>query len=391
MYPASNGDAFLLRSTGAEKTAILIDGGFGKTFHEFIKPDLSDLVRSGYSLDLVIASHIDEDHVVGLLEFFKFNGNSATPALIPVGTVWHNSVRGLSAPATVTDKGDLSILTTAAGSGYPATSGASGIKEVSAAQGSSLAALLLAGQYHWNDGDGCSCIVTDVAAASRNFGAARVDLLGPQRVRLTELESWWKSQLRKKGFSGKIGAGKFFDDAFEFLSARADLLTRMAPRIKEISSSTAPVELADSYSPDKSITNASSISVSITMDEKSILFLGDSLAEDLVDVLKRRAVPGEKLWFDAVKISHHGSVHNTSPELLALIDSDTYFISGNGDKHHHPDFPVLKAIVDRAASFERSLYFNYSTPASRQLQNYRSEAGAGFKVHEGSTDWLTLL
>lgn len=390
MYPAKNGDAFMVTMSGSDRTAILIDGGFSETFQNHIRPDLESLAQSGHLLDLVIATHIDADHVGGLLEFLKLNGNASTPSTIGVRNVWHNSVRGISAPVDVVSPHDLPILEAVAQRGYPPLQSSSSIQQISAAQGSSLAALLLAGEYGWNEGAGRTTISTEALTDIRNIGAASVQLLSPSSARLAALESWWKSELRKKGFASQLGSGQYFDDAFEFMSARSDLQQKMAPAIKEISGAARSLLLSEVYVPDKSVTNASSISVLIKVGGKSLLFLGDCLAEDLVEQVARRAVRGERVWFDLIKLSHHGSVHNTSPELLALIDSDTYLISSNGDKHGHPDFPVLKAIVDRPAQFTRTLHFNYSTPASRALKQYASESGAGFTVQEHSTDWITF-
>ena len=96
MYPARNGDAFLIRENTTKPTAILIDGGYASTFQACIFPDLTHLAQLGYSLGLVVATHIDADHVAGLLAFFKLNGNSQAPKIIQVGDVWHNSLRSLA-------------------------------------------------------------------------------------------------------------------------------------------------------------------------------------------------------------------------------------------------------------------------------------------------------
>ena len=52
MYPAKNGDAFLVDAGG---TYILIDAGFARTYQAFIATDLAQLVVDGSRLDLVFA------------------------------------------------------------------------------------------------------------------------------------------------------------------------------------------------------------------------------------------------------------------------------------------------------------------------------------------------
>lgn len=144
-------------------------------------------------------------------------------------------------------------------------------------------------------------------------------------------------------------------------------------------------DLAAAYFSDNSITNGSSISFILEIEGLRLLFLGDSWAEDIVAALS----PKGMTIFDSVKISHHGSARNTSPKLLSLLDSPHFFISSNGNGHNHPDFAVLKAIVDRPADFCRTLHFNYSTPASQRLQEYQGTP-SNFVVDENQTDWVII-
>lgn len=113
MYPARNGAAFLIRENTTKPTAILIDGGYASTFQGYIFSDLTLLAQLGYSLDLVVATHIDADHISGLLAFFKLNGSSQAPKIIRVGDVWDNSLKSL-ALMTVADgnttSGDEDLL-----------------------------------------------------------------------------------------------------------------------------------------------------------------------------------------------------------------------------------------------------------------------------------------
>jgi hypothetical protein len=69
--------------------------------------------RSGYCLDLVIATHIDSDHVSGLVPFFRANGLAQTPKINRLGNVFHNSLRDLARVAVqpaATAPADLELL-----------------------------------------------------------------------------------------------------------------------------------------------------------------------------------------------------------------------------------------------------------------------------------------
>jgi beta-lactamase superfamily II metal-dependent hydrolase len=121
-----------------------------------------------------------------------------------------------------------------------------------------------------------------------------------------------------------------------------------------------------------------------------MLFLGDAWAEDAVSKLKPLRTTSAPVIFDAIKVSHHGSLRNTSVELLSIADSPCFLVSSDGTCHGHPDFEVLAEIVDRPASFKRQLFFNYETAASNQLQAHKSRSGAAFSVHVAEHDWIQI-
>ena len=393
MYPAGNGDAFLIRENAPKKTAILIDGGYASTFQACISLDLTDLAQLGYSLDLVVATHIDADHISGLLAFFKLNGNSRDPKIIHVGDVWHNSLRSLVPTNEAAGKmppDDESLLAEIRRRGYPLpTEPVVEPNEISTRQGSSLAALLLGGGYCWNTGDGTQSINSSETSLFELRPDVRLRVIGPPVARLEQLRRRWAADLRRLGFVGTIGANNAFDDAFEFLCAFENLRAAIKAEPIAIGSSTNRC-LDEAYLADDSVTNGSSIALIIEVGTSRLLFLGDSWSEDIEAGL--RAVPNASfpMIFDAIKISHHGSLHNTSPELLELIDSPIFIISSNGEHHKHPDLEVLKAIVDRPSDFQRHLYFNYSTPASDYMRHYTAKSGVGLAIYEGATDWIEI-
>ena len=65
------------------------------------------------------------------------------------------------------------------------------------------------------------------------------------------------------------------------------------------------------------------------------------------------------LKLDCCKISHHGSSHNTSLELLELLDCENYIISSNWT-HNRPSKTCLSRIVVSNAYKPANLYFNYT-------------------------------
>lgn len=382
MYPARNGDAFLCDAYGRH---ILVDGGFASTYKDYIAADLAQLATDGGRLDLVICTHIDADHIGGLLEFFSVNG-PPDKRRIEVETIWHNSLRSLAASTAVPDGvHDRIVLEALRRRGYQGVA-VSSPNPISARQGSSLAKLLRQNGYTWNSGDGTSCI-GEGAAPLFIGGTVGIQVIGPKVKRLEELRDLWLWEVRKLGYSGSSQFSDLLDDAYEMWCASAP--SPSAPQAIPIAAS-GNLRLADVYTPDTSISNGSSIAFVMSAGTARLLFLGDAWAEDVVSNLKSLQSTAGTIIFDAIKVSHHGSLHNTSVELLSIADSRCFFISSDGSRHGHPDFEVLAEIVDRPAPFERHLFFNYETAASMRLRTHSSRTGTAFSVHVVENKWIQV-
>ncbi|MER8325978.1 AVAST type 1 anti-phage system MBL fold metallo-hydrolase Avs1a [Acinetobacter baumannii] len=361
MYPAGNGDAFLICT---DTTNILIDGGYASSFMQYIKDDLIELNSANKSLELVITTHIDSDHIGGIVKFLGLNGSSSQPSIIPIGNIWHNSLRSLTAtPAKPLDlEKNRNLLQSISERGHPKIQSDtdSNAEKISAQQGSTLATWIHSGGYCWNNGDGTISISKENLEVFPIKGGM-IQILSPSQDSLNFLLKEWEKQLKKYGFKGSISSGELIDDAFEFMLEHMNDYQRKTP--KPISATTRK-SLHEIYKPDDSPTNKSSIATIIELNGIRILMLADAWAEDIILSLQKLKDEGHSMIFDAIKISHHGSYHNTSPELLDLIDSPVYFISSNGNRHDHPDIETLIAIVDRPSTFPRTLYCNYATVAS---------------------------
>lgn len=384
MYPAKNGDAFLLST---DKTNILIDGGYASTFNQHILNDLKAINSKNESLELVITTHIDSDHIGGLIKFLSLNGSSAQPKIIPIKNIWHNSLRSLTTRSETLDlEKNLSLLQSINERGHPELDTDSNAEEISARQGCTLATLINKGNYLWNNGNGTTSISLENVEYFSIHGG-NIQLLSPSKEILDDLLDDWKNELRRYGYKGSITSGEVIDDAFEFMLEHC---AEDQDELPTTISSGTHESLDNIYKPDDSPTNRSSIATIIELDGARILMLADAWAEDIIKSLKKLQEKGHSMIFDAIKISHHGSYRNTSPELLELIDSPIYFISSNGKKHGHPNIETLIAIIDRPAEFSRTLFLNYFTTTSQEIKNYKTITGAEFSVIENTSDWIEL-
>lgn len=106
VFPSDHGDCLLLESAGQR---MLIDGGPGTSFRKHVLPYLGE--TADQPLDFVYLSHIDHDHIGGLLVLLEAlfewtvyqyrldQGKSAKKPKMPrppeVRKVWHNGFQDM--------------------------------------------------------------------------------------------------------------------------------------------------------------------------------------------------------------------------------------------------------------------------------------------------------
>lgn len=95
------------------------------------------------------------------------------------------------------------------------------------------------------------------------------------------------------------------------------------------------------------IINRSSITLLIENNNRLFLFLADAHPSDIIKKLKDLGYSEDNpIKIDFLKLSHHGSKHNTNDELLRIIKTDTYYISTNTAKYNHPDKEIFQFIFN---------------------------------------------
>ncbi|WP_017496412.1 AVAST type 1 anti-phage system MBL fold metallo-hydrolase Avs1a [Flavobacterium sp. WG21] len=364
ILPASNGDCFLI---SFDKKNILLDGGYVSTYKNCIKPILVDLEAKGEKVDYLIVSHIDSDHISGIIKLLEENNSDP---FIKIDNIWHNSYRHLQNIGghnhfflgTHSKKiEELKISSILKDDSIESE------KNISAKKGSTLAALILNGGYNWNSqfNNGPCINNTDIIADPFHF-----KILSPNKVRLEKLKNYWAKELYKLGFINDLNSTEYFDDAFEFIiSKEKEPKFSKSKNISSVKIDMEELALLD-FDEDATVANGSSISFILETFGKKMLFLADSHPSVIIDNLKSAYTSDQfPIHFDLIKISHHGSVLNSSKELLSLIDSDKYIISTNGKSFNHPDIETIARIVTRNCDFVRSLYFNYEIPLLKTIND----------------------
>ena len=384
MLPALYGDCFLVRCHDKEKTNVLIDTGFKNTYSKFLKNRLLELSKAGETLSLLVFTHIDQDHLLGGIELLKENGHSDNPNIIKIEQIWHNSYRHIQFDKTgeiqLNDR-QQEILSAIIARGLPVDPTSVNVEHtISARQGTSLAALILKNGYSWNQNFGGNAIFSDNPIKTKINNEVILTLLSPNKNKLSKLSKFWADEIYKIGFIDKPTSNNnsIIDDAFEFLLLHEGMVE--SDEIEELISHSCKGftkilqsgKFNNNFVEDKSPTNGSSISFILNIGNKRLLFLGDSHPLLIEENLAKLNPSKTSLYFDAIKIAHHGSQKNTSPSLLKLIDSENYLISTNGNSHSHPDVETLARIVSRQSAKKRKLIFNYPTSVSSLINDTES-------------------
>ncbi|GEM53663.1 hypothetical protein EB1_34530 [Empedobacter brevis NBRC 14943 = ATCC 43319] len=385
IYPANNGDSFLLE---IKDTIILIDGGYVDTYKNYIKPKLLALAKENKKISHLIVTHIDNDHISGIIKFIEENKKKS---IIEITNIWHNSFRHIKyIDDNLIFKGKpLSTLKI----NYTIKEENNTVeKNISAVQGSTLASLIHKYQHLWNFEFNENAISTDNELEINISEDIYIKILSPNNDKLKELKKYWKRELFKKGFSSDSDLSDFNEDAFEYILSLEKERKRLQK--KNVSSRTSfNIEefLNEPFLEDDTATNGSSISFVIEFKNTRLLFLADSHPTVIINSLKKHYKQEEfPLQFDLVKVSHHGSKNNTSVELLKYIDSNKFVFSTNGLIHNHPDNETIARIVCRKTKFTRNLYFNYKLDSIECFKNKNFETKYNYKIIESNNLPLTI-
>lgn len=306
---AFDGDSLLITfGEGENIKNILIDGGIPRTYYQTLKKELLDIKGKGQFIDLLIVTHIDNDHIGGISSLFK--DNSMDKSFIK--KVWFNSQEALSRELKVeipNSKGvELGVD--------------SEQTKMSLRQARTLEEKL----------DSYSCWEQVLVCRNEDFvnysiGESRITVLSP---RIQQINKWIEEEETNK----MAGCEKDYKYPLKVLAEN---------KFKE----------------DDQSHNKSSISIIIEYKGKKILLLADSHPSDIVQSLRELGYDEQKkLVVDYVKVSHHGSKKNTSDELLKLIGCKNYIFTTNGSKHCLPNKESMARIVKNCDG-DVDFFFNY--------------------------------
>jgi beta-lactamase superfamily II metal-dependent hydrolase len=314
VFPAANGDSFLI---SVKNRNFIIDGGKGELCHNMLVNEIKQIEKSNQIIDLLIVTHIDDDHIAGIIKLY--NEKDIDSSIFK--KVWFNSGSLISYKLSEEEKKDREIPLN------PLS------REMSVTQG-----LTLEKRLHMSDAWEKELIC---AGYTYNLGEGMtITTLSPDLDTLIELNNKW--EVEKERIEEKLKRKRMMSTTNDY-----------DKKVNEL--------FDEDFVEDKSLFNKSSIAFLLEYEGYRVLMLGDSHPSIVVKSLTRLGFSEEnKLKVNVMKISHHGSRHNTSNELLRMIECTRFIISSDGSKHGLPNKRSLARIIkimDEPVTF----YFNYDS------------------------------
>ena len=404
IYQATDGDCLLVESTGAAGSAMLVDGGRKTSWREHTAVDLA-----GRDLDLVVVSHIDNDHISGIVELFdqtvawlvyrkqqeildadapgldeqelarrrreldRLRPDAPEPP--SVGEVWHNAFAdqvnfgGGSVPLTQSEIDArlvsamrMLLLDPRFEEDFEDTANiAQGVKEAILLRDRLSPAQLDLPVNRPAEGDTLLYLPDatgsgSVRAVPIAVGGFEILVLGPSRDDLVRLEREWE-----KWLADNAAIAEQLREEARRESERIDagetpvfrsVLANLAQRIGDSSRVTPP--------------NLASLLLLVRAGGRTLLLSGDGSASEVLRGLRAHRllapepVPGggdgegggrppATIHVDLLKVPHHGALDNIDVEgFFTTVTADHYLFCGNG-AHHNPEVEVVEMVLDARA------------------------------------------
>jgi beta-lactamase superfamily II metal-dependent hydrolase len=356
---ARHGDSLLLRwGSGAVSRLIVIDGGPSGVFRASLQPRLDELraERGGadpLTIDLLMVSHIDDDHIRGVLDLTRHllelkKERRSLPW--KVASLWHNSfddLLGNAAPLTASLEPAVRPVST--GGPLPpelpldrpaalvVASVGQGRELRNDAKGLNLRVNRPWGKLVWAPADG--------QRTHELAEGLRLTVLGPLEEQVQALQTAWDKKLeemrRKSAAEAQAVAAEFVD---------------------------------------RSVYNLSSIVVLASRGDHRMLLTGDARGDIVLQGLEGAGLLKDgAIHVDLFKLPHHGSSRNVTTEFFRRITADHYVVSADG-RDGNPDPEMLAMLTEARGNADYRVYLTNREPRAEQFFAQDRQRGRRYEV-----------
>lgn len=386
------GDCNVIRLVKDDDTqyVIMVDCG---SFKPAVKQYVEEVLNN--HINLLVATHIDDDHIVGLAKMLTICPN------LTIDHIWYNCYRRHNnnqeeVELTVDQREVLQWIKIHLPVEFDAINYQ---REISANQGKSLAECILENEA-WNrvwkkgyitDQTPDFELCDNADGGGNSFG--KLVLLGPKLDAMDAIEKKFKDAFNSYFM-------EIWNDSIAHGECLSELLIRLADakkgkfKVKTISATAIPKtdatfirNAAQDEDCDKSDTNYSSIAFMMECGAHRVVMMGDAFSSTLEDAIDEKYKDAEKpILCDAIKVSHHGSNGNSSKTLLRKIVSHKYFIPG-GRKEDYPTWGTLGRIALSHQDGEKKLIiFSHKGIMSEKMNGLDEAVKEELKIETIITD-----
>ena len=367
---AFHGDALLVHAgTAAEPVLLLVDGGPSKTWETSLQPRLEELraERAGdgaLQIDLAMVSHIDSDHVAGMVDFageLVTEQQDSKPLRYEVGTLWHNSFDDiLGNDADDLRAAAVEILAVPVADRVADEIRAAGLAVVaSVAEGRELRDQAKTLGWSVNEPFDGPVVLPPQEVRTITLGPLKLTVVCPHAEQLEKLHEAWEKWLKQHP--------------------------------KDVAN-----PAAAQPSRDTSPYNLSSIVVLAECGGKRMLLTGDARDDHVLAGLDATGIAENgKTHVDLLKLPHHGSIRNMRAEFFERVTADHYVISADG-RHGNPETATLELIAAGRSDDEFTMHLTNrvgTDDLEQRLDAFlaaKQQAGRGYGVSFRAEDALSL-
>jgi beta-lactamase superfamily II metal-dependent hydrolase len=367
IFDGFDGDCVLLESADGKR--ILCDGGRSTSMRQNVRDELAKLRTAKQKLDVVYVSHVDQDHITGVLALLQDeldwrihdhrvkNGITKNPPKAPrppeIKTVWHNAFRDQ------VDKNKVTQIESLLAAAVPTLNG-TGVRKLEQAAlelgdlGLAVSDALKVSQLIGPDllnipvnklpgqGGEPKLLMQRKNQPAFKLGSLSITIVGPGNEELKNLAKGWNTWLKANSATVK------------------EIRAQKKKRVEEFSNGTLNGEVFDLRDwngiPDfKGVTTPNIASLMLMVEEpgkkagtlKRVLLTGDGQQDFILEGLEETGFTpkGGTIHLDVLKVQHHGSENNLDAKFCRRVSADNYVFCGNG-AHGNPETTVIQHIFD---------------------------------------------